>query len=364
MQEYTKNPVEWKGLLSCVARYYKRSFDNAVLVYAQRPDATQLATFDEWHDKRIDRNINAGAKGIAVIDMTNPTASLKYLFDFMDTNGSEQSFKKVMSYLWELEDQYKPSVLARFHEKYNTPTSSIEMCLYKLVQQRVRQVLPQYMENFKVRDESSVLYDAPIEAVKAEFMELVTDSVAYTVFCKCGLSTEMFDEHTFENISHFNSMELFMTMGSCTVSLARPILREIHQEIQQIKIERSQIYENRTVNEPQLPEGRGRSALPRTANLGERENRPDASGQIREPVEELHAGEPPAPPVGAGSTGQNQRDDFESGRGSRKERLIQELLTAQPMPDTEDTMERAAHMGMITDTAEEIVISEVVLQIR
>lgn len=318
VQEYTQNPVEWKGLLSCVARYYKRSFDNAVLVYTQRPDATQLATFDEWHDKRIDRNINAGAKGIAVIDMTNPTASLKYLFDFMDTNGSEQSFKKVMSYLWELEDQYKPSVLARFHEKYNTPTSSIEMCLYKLVQQRVRQVLPQYMVNFKVRDESSVLYDAPIDAVKAEFMELITDSVAYTVFCKCGLSTEMFDENTFENISHFNSLELFMTMGNCTVSLARPILREIHQEIQQIKIERSQIYENRTVNEIQLPEGRGRSALPRTANIGERENRPDAGGQIREPVEKLHAGEPPTPPVGVGGTGQNQRDDSESGRGSRE----------------------------------------------
>ena len=49
---------------------------------------------------------------------------------------------------------------------------------------------------------------------------------------------------------------------------------------------------------------------------------------------------------------------------SRKERLIQELLTAQPMPDTEDTMERAAHMGMITDTAEEIVIGELILQPR
>lgn len=109
-----------------------------------------------------------------------------------------------------------------------------------------------------------------------------------------------------------------MTMGSCTVSLARPILREIHQEIQQIKIERSQIYENRTVNEPQLPEGRGRSALPRTANLGEQENRPDAGGQIREPVEELHVGEPPAPPVGVGGTGQNKRDDSKSGRGSRE----------------------------------------------
>ena len=317
VQEYTKDPAEWKGLLSCVARYYKRSFDNAVLIYSQRPDASQLATFDEWHDKRIDRNINGGAKGIAVIDMSNPKASLKYLFDFMDTNGSAQSFKKVMSYLWELEDQYQPSILARFHEKYNTPTSGIETCLYKLVQQRVRQVLPQYMESFKVRDESSVLYDAPVEAVKAEFMELVTDSVAYTVFQKCGLSAELFEKNAFENISHFNSLELFMAMGSYTVSLARPILREIHQEIQQIKIERSQIYE-KTVNEPHLSAWRGRDAVSQPANLGERGNRPDAGGQIREPVEELHAGESPTPPVGTGGTGQNQRNDSGSGRGSRE----------------------------------------------
>ena len=49
---------------------------------------------------------------------------------------------------------------------------------------------------------------------------------------------------------------------------------------------------------------------------------------------------------------------------NRKERLIQELLTAQPMPDTEDTLERAGHMSMITSTAEEIVMSELVLKPR
>lgn len=64
VQEYTKTPAEWKGLLSCVARFYKRSFDNAVLIYAQKPDATQLGTFDEWHDKRVGRSINRGAKSI------------------------------------------------------------------------------------------------------------------------------------------------------------------------------------------------------------------------------------------------------------------------------------------------------------
>lgn len=138
VQEYTKTPEEWKGLLSCVARFYKRSFDNAVLIYAQKPDATQLGTFDEWHDKRVGRSINRGAKSIAVIDMVNPNASIKYLFDFMDTNGSVQSYQNLQRFLWELEEQYHPSILMRFHEKYNTPASSVETCLYKLASRRVR----------------------------------------------------------------------------------------------------------------------------------------------------------------------------------------------------------------------------------
>ena len=49
---------------------------------------------------------------------------------------------------------------------------------------------------------------------------------------------------------------------------------------------------------------------------------------------------------------------------SRKERLIQELLGAQPMPDTEDTLKRAGHMNMITSTAEELVISELLQKPR
>ena len=48
----------------------------------------------------------------------------------------------------------------------------------------------------------------------------------------------------------------------------------------------------------------------------------------------------------------------------RKEVLIQELLAVRPMPDTEDTMERAGHMNMITKEAEETVMDEVVLRAR
>ena len=319
VQEYTKTPAEWKGLLSCVARFYKRSFDNAVLIYAQKPDATQLGTFDEWHDKRVGRSINRGAKSIAVIDMVNPNASIKHLFDFMDTNGSVQSYRNLQKYLWELEEQYRPSVIMRFHEKYDTPTHSMDACLYHLVGRRARDWLSPYMESFQVRDEESPLHGMPENAVKAEFMELVEESVAYTVFSKCGISTEMFEDSSFENISNYNTLQLFMALGSCTVSIARPILNEIYREIQDIKIERSKIYENRAIDGLHIQTGRGRDAVSRDQGIGEPADRPDAGGTVREPVEIVHDGEASPQAVGTGGTGQDQRGDLSDRPGGRAE---------------------------------------------
>jgi N12 class adenine-specific DNA methylase len=319
VQEYTRTSAEWKGLLSCVARFYKRSFDNAVLIYAQKPDATQMGTFDEWHDKRVGRSINRGAKSIAVIDMVNPNASIKYLFDFMDTNGSVQSYRNLQKYLWELEEQYRPSVIMRFHEKYNTPTRSMDACLYHLVSRRVRDWLLPYMENFRVRDEESPLHGMPEDAVKAEFMGLVMESVAYTVFSKCGISTEMFADDSFENICNYNTLQLFMALGSCTVSIARPILNEIYREIQDIKIERSKIYENRAIDELHIQTGRGRDDVSRNQSIGESADRPDAGGTVREPVEIVHDGEASPQAVGAGGTGQGKRGDPAGRPGGRAE---------------------------------------------
>ena len=48
----------------------------------------------------------------------------------------------------------------------------------------------------------------------------------------------------------------------------------------------------------------------------------------------------------------------------RKEALIQQLLTTQPMPESEDTLERAGHMNNLTMQAEEIVRNELVMKVR
>ena len=66
----------------------------------------------------------------------------------------------------------------------------MEECLYQMAGQRVKEMLPVYLEGFRVTDEGSPLYGMPTAAVKAEFSALVEESVAYVVFSKCDLSTK------------------------------------------------------------------------------------------------------------------------------------------------------------------------------
>ena len=46
----------WKDYLSFAARIHKYSFDNALLVYAQNPDVTTLASIPQWN--KVGRNVN------------------------------------------------------------------------------------------------------------------------------------------------------------------------------------------------------------------------------------------------------------------------------------------------------------------
>ena len=110
VQALTQNRTEWMGLLSSVSKYYKMSFDKNVLIYVQRPDAGLLATKMGW-EKQTGRYLKAGSKGIGVVDMNNPKATLAYYFDLADTRGDYEGFRRAMSAVWSLERQYQPEIL-------------------------------------------------------------------------------------------------------------------------------------------------------------------------------------------------------------------------------------------------------------
>lgn len=319
VQALTQNRTEWMGLLSSVSKYYKMSFDKNVLIYVQRPDAGLLATKMGW-EKQTGRYLKAGSKGIGVVDMNNPKATLAYYFDLADTRGDYEGFRRAMSAVWSLERQYQPEILDRFHKQFGTDENSIENCLCQLAGMQADAFFEKYLSRVEVNDENSVLYGLPAGAVQAEFAKLVSDSAAYIVFKKCGIRTEIFEETgAFENISHFGSLELFMGLGYYTCAIARPVLSEIHKQIEEIKEERSQRYESRTVSETGIHERGGRDAVSEPSDIREQGVRLKTDRDVREKMEGLHEVEVPTETVGADRTGADKRADSQGGRGSRSE---------------------------------------------
>ena len=319
VQALTQNRTEWMGLLASVSKYYKMSFDKNVLIYVQRPDAGLLATKMGW-EKQTGRYLKAGSKGIGVVDMNNPKATLAYYFDLADTRGDYEGFRKAMSAVWSLERQYQPEILRRFHEQFKTDERSMENCLCQLVGMQADAFLAKYLSRVEVKDEKSVLYGLPAGAVQAEFAKLVADSATYIVFKKCGIKTDIFEETgAFENISHFGSLELFMGLGYYTCAIAKPVLSEIHKQIEKIKEERSQRYESGTVSETGIQIRGGRDAVSEPSDIREQGVRLKTDRDVREKVEGLHEVKAPAETVGADRTGADKRDDSQGGRGSRIE---------------------------------------------
>ena len=336
VQALTQNRTEWMGLLSSVSKFYRMSFDKNVLIYVQRPDAGLLATKAGW-EKQTGRYLKAGSKGIGVVDMNNPKATLAYYFDLADTRGDYESFCKAMRAVWLLERQYQPEILRRFHEKFGTDGENMENCLCQIVGMQADLFLEKYLSRVEVRDEDSVLYGLPAEAVQAEFAKLASDSAAYIVFRKCGISTETFEEtRAFENISHFGSLELFMGLGYYACAIARPVLSEIHKQIEEIKEERSQRYEQRTVSEIGIQDRGGRDAVPEPSDIRRQGKRPETGGDVREKVEGLHKVGASAEAVGVDRTGADKRDDRQGGRGGRGEKGSADTAASGSSADAEN----------------------------
>lgn len=84
-------PAEWQQFLTSACRNYRLSFDEQLLVYAQRPDATAVLEIERWN-KRFGRWVNRGANGIAVFDGEHISA-IQNVRDGIDLMGPQGDFR-------------------------------------------------------------------------------------------------------------------------------------------------------------------------------------------------------------------------------------------------------------------------------
>ena len=157
----TKNGAEWKKFLAIVGKLYKFPFEDQILIYAQRPEATACASMEIWNEKMFCW-VNRGSKGIALLDQASEHPRLRYVFDVADVHPAKRIGKKV--YLWQLREEHKEIVLKDLEKTYGQ--IEIAGSFEKGVSDMVRRVALDYAEELL----EDVLY-----ASTGSFMEIATE---------------------------------------------------------------------------------------------------------------------------------------------------------------------------------------------
>ena len=110
-----ENKESWMNYLDVASRLYKYPFEDQILIYAQRPDATACAPLEMWNEKMFCW-VNRGAKGIALIDQESDYPRLRYVFDVSDVHKARRIGR--FPHLWEMQEAHEERVLDKLESIY------------------------------------------------------------------------------------------------------------------------------------------------------------------------------------------------------------------------------------------------------
>ena len=248
-KEITKSAENWQAFLFSACRNFKLPFDEQVLIFAQRPDATAVLEFEKWNN-RFGRWVNRGAKGIAVFDdVRGQNQRLKYYFDISDTHETE--FSKPVP-LWEYQAVYEADVISTLEDNFGELSRKEDMvnAIFSTAENMAMDNLPDYISeltNYAKND--SFLEDLGDDAIEVELRRLVQNSVAFMMLSRLGFEPlEYFEREDFQGIVNFNTLDSLSVLGEATSDIAEMGLTEIGKTV--LSLQR----ENRIIAEKSQPE--------------------------------------------------------------------------------------------------------------
>ena len=231
----TRNPQAWQGFLSSACRNYKCRFDEQLLIYAQRPDATAVTTIEVWN-RLFKRWVNKDSKGIAVFDTKGRRNTLKYYFDVSDTHEGYYGSRAVP--IWQMDGRYEQAVTERLSDRFGEVESdSLAGVLMETAKNAVEDNLQDYTAQLKDYTEGSFLEGLDDYNIEVMYRELAANSVAYMLMTRCGIdAAEYLDREDFGAIVNFNTPQTLNAIGIATSDIAEMALREISQTIRNVQM--------------------------------------------------------------------------------------------------------------------------------
>lgn len=228
-REVARDVQGWKQYLDTASRLYKYKFDEQLLIYAQRPDATACAGMEVWNEK-MRRWVKAGSKGIAIIrGKENGRPHLEYVFDVADTRPVRGAREP---YLWEMREEHHGSVLAALKERYGEGSrKELGGRLMEAAAAAIGEACPEYLRGLAYDAGGSSL-ERPGLSLAACFRDTLTASVQYSLLTRCGLApSDYLEDRELAGITEFSTPAMLHHLGSAVSALSMEILQEIGKAI-------------------------------------------------------------------------------------------------------------------------------------
>ena len=233
-EQVTENAAEWTSFLKTASNVYRYGYDDQLLIYAQRPDATACASIDIWNNK-MHCWVNRGAKGIALLDDVGQTyTGLKYVFDVSDVHPARQIGR--LPKLWDMQVAHEDVVIAALEQTYGKTTEylSFEDRVMELSRMITNDYYDMILPDLIHAKGDSALEELDDVNVEVRLRETLSDSIAFMILHRCGYedaANSLAEGDYFRHIHEFNTVETASVLGNATSDLARPVLMQIARTI-------------------------------------------------------------------------------------------------------------------------------------
>ena len=246
VKEVTASPENWMSFLRSACRNFRLPFDEQILIYVQRPEASAVLPMKVWNEK-FGRWVKRDSKGIAVFDKDSPKLRLKYYYDVSDTQ--EGRYRRLLRPvpLWEVPEEYQPDVRETLANAFGVDetVTGFEGTILEAAKIAAEDNLVDYLPDLLSERKNSYLEEVDEYNVEVEARQLLSASVAYMVMVRCGVDTDLYlDTEDFRNITDFNTPEMVNLFGVAASDVAEMALSEISDTVN--KLRKAERKKNRT----------------------------------------------------------------------------------------------------------------------
>ena len=287
-RQITGSYRSWTAFLATAARLYKYPYNEQLMIYAQRPNATACAEYDFWKD-RMGRYVQRGSTGIALIDTSGYRPRLRYVFDVTDTapRDAARSFT-----LWEMRAEHEAAVSSMLEETYDIPQDGGIIAQFERVADKL--ALEYWSE--QKRDICDIVADSFLNGydednIRMAFKTAASTSITYALMTRCGFSPDgYFEPEDFMPVFDFNTPAAVSILGTAVSEISQRVLRQIEITVKRHERERRAERTEEHGEQPDLQDQR-RISDPRPEPA--REPAEPAARQIRTDAPDVSPGASP-----------------------------------------------------------------------